>query len=71
MIDGLHRSQSARASIPHLASIGVFISDNADRPEFTEYFEDLEKEGFKGMGPIHRHGWETSVFYRRDNCLGI
>lgn len=74
--DGLHRSRSAMASIPHLAPGGVLIWDNSDWPEFTECFPALQEQGFKqigfkGMGPINRQAWETSILYRRDNCLNI
>ena len=76
VIDGLHRSRSAMVSIHNLATAGVLIWDNSDWPEFTVCFPALEKQGFKqigfrGMGPINRQAWETSILYRRDNCLGI
>jgi predicted O-methyltransferase YrrM len=76
VIDGRERARCTRRSLPALAKNGVFVWDNADRPKYARVFADLEARGFKrlpfvGHGPITPRTWDTSIFYRTENCLGI
>lgn len=76
VIDGRDRVNCAKNSLGALTKKGVLIWDNTERDEYREGFEYLQTEGFKridfwGMGPLNTAQWCTSIFYRRDNCLGI
>jgi len=76
VVDGLARPRAAAAALDGLKDDGVIIWDNSDWPEFGEVFPLLRAHGFRhidfaGLGPISRAGWQTSVLYRADNCLGI
>ncbi|MFJ8102443.1 hypothetical protein [Lysinibacillus sp. NPDC096212] len=75
--DGIHRKESVEQALPFLKKKGVIIFDNSDRQRlFGDGMQYLTNEGFKkiefyGMGAINDYEWETSVFYRPDNILGI
>jgi hypothetical protein len=76
VIDGRDRVNCAREGLASLRSDGVIIWDNSDRLKYRPGFEYLEEHGFRriqfsGHGPINAHSWETSVFYRSENCFGI
>jgi len=76
VIDGLHRSESVSEGLSRLDPRGVLIWDNSDWPEFIDSYARLENLGFRrlefrGLGPISRQSWETSILYRPENCLGI
>ena len=76
VVDGLRRAATAIAALDNLKPDGVFVWDNSDRPEFGDAFPTLEGQGFrqlpfKGIGPVSRTAWETSILYRTGNCLGI
>lgn len=77
VIDGSDRNRCAEYAVPALKDDGVVVWDNAD---WTEMFQDgmdtlqdagFRRIGFRGLGPLNGYGWMTSVFYRRNNCLGI
>lgn len=77
VVDGQHRPRSAVfAAECGLREDGGIIWDNSDWQDFDDTFPQLQEHGFKqipfkGMGPINRQTWETSVLYRSHNCLGI
>lgn len=76
VIDGICRQAAACTALEVLSPTGVLIWDNSDWPEFDEAyptFRDLgfRKIGFRGIGPINRQQWETTILYRPGNCLGI
>ncbi|MEP7300810.1 MAG: class I SAM-dependent methyltransferase [Caldimonas sp.] len=76
VIDGRDRVQCARFSAAALATRGVIVWDNSDRPDYRDGYEFLVNQGFRrvdfwGMGPINTYEWSTSIFYRSDNCLGL
>ena len=76
IIDGRDRVNCLINSINYLNKEGVIIFDNSDREYYEEGFKFLNKNGFKrlefqGHGPICINFWETSIFYREKNCLGI
>ena len=76
VIDGKDRVTCAKNCLPSLKEGGVIVWDNSDRDGYAEGYEFLLQNGyhrrdFEGMGPINRKPWNTSIFYRMDNCLGI
>jgi hypothetical protein len=77
VVDGMRRPQAAIAALDGLKPDGVMIWDNSDwEEEFNAGFPALEAQGFRripfrGLGPVNRHAWETSIIYRDENCLGI
>jgi hypothetical protein len=76
VIDGRDRVNCARYSIGALKERGVIIWDNSERPSYRDGHEFLENHGFRrldfsGLGPVNLAEWQTSIFYRDGNCLGI
>ena len=76
IIDGRDRVNCALNSINNLNKSGIIIWDNSDRKYYQEGFEFLKRNGFKrlefnGHGPINTRFWETSIFYKEENCLEI
>lgn len=76
VIDGRERVKCARNAARALTDDGVIIWDNSERKKYAEGYAHLAEHGFRridftGFGPIGVRSWSTSVFYRRDNCLGI
>ena len=76
VIDGRDRVNCAFNSINYLSNKGVIIWDNSDRESYKEGYVFLKKNGFKrlefqGHGPICNYYWETSIFYKENNCLEI
>jgi FkbM family methyltransferase len=76
VIDGRDRVNCARQTLGALKEGGVVIWDNSDRDKYAAGYQHLVDNGFKrldfhGMGPVMARGWETAIFYRDGNCLGI
>ena len=76
VIDGKVRNECSKSSIDALKDDGIIIFDNSDRIGYQEGYDFLTKNGFKriefrGLGPQGTSFWETSIFYRANNCLGI
>jgi hypothetical protein len=77
VIDGFDRNNCAMKCLAALKDDGVLIWDNSDRKQMHgDVFAYLETQGFRelefgGLGPLNGYGWATSVFYSRQNCLGI
>lgn len=76
VIDGRDRVACAAATVQRLAPDGVIIWDNAERSRYRVAYRDLATRGFRrlpfrGHGPINKKEWETSIFYRSSNCLGL
>ncbi len=77
VIDGRKRVSCAEQSLARMTANGVVIWDNSERDYYKRGFEFLARNGFCGrldfwgMGPINTYEWCTSIFYRRENCLGI
>lgn len=76
VIDGRDRINCAKQCLPGLSDDGVIIWDNSDRERYEPGFAFLAESGFRrldftGVGPVNITLWCTSIFYRRDNCLGI
>lgn len=76
VLDGRERVECAYNTIEALKDDGVIVWDNSDRIKYHEGFEYLKSKGFKrleleGLGPLNFRGSQTSIFYRKNNCLGI
>lgn len=76
VIDGRERIACAKKCLKALKNDGVVIWDNSDRIEYAEGYNFLIKNNFKkidfrGIGPISHKEWQTSIFYRTNNCLDI
>ncbi len=76
VIDGRDRVECAKKCINALKENGIVIWDNSDRTEYEEGYAHFRKNGFKkinfqGLGPINHTEWETSIFYRSNNCFNI
>ena len=76
IIDGRDRINCVMNALQAIKPDGVFIWDNSDREAYREGYDYLLINGynridFEGMGPINLDSWCTSVFYRKENCIGI
>jgi hypothetical protein len=76
VIDGRDRVNCVKNGLGSLHHDGVIVWDNSDRAEYQEGFDILKENGFKslyfwGMGALATRRYCTSIFYRRENCLGI
>jgi len=76
VIDGRDRVNCAKNAISALRPGGVIVWDNSDRKRYRPGTRHLVQNGFKrlplvGFGPRLSRVWETSIFYRPDNCLGL
>ncbi len=76
VIDGRDRIRCAHYAVQRLKPNGVILWDNTDfecdRPGMQALLHaGFEQLIFRGLGPINHFPWESSVFYRTPNCLGI
>lgn len=76
IVDGRDRVNTIKYSIQQLSEDGVIIFDNSNLPQYSKAIELLSKQNFKridfiGISPITAHNNYTTIFYKRNNCLGI
>jgi hypothetical protein len=76
VIDGRDRVNCALNSIEALTPDGVIVWDNSDRRRYAGGKRFLARNGFnelplQGFGPFVPRVWDTSVFYRPENALGL
>jgi len=76
IVDGRDRVNCCRRSLSSLTDRGVVIWDNSDRSRYRNGFDMLAASGFRrldfiGNGPINTLPWETAIFYRPGNLLGL
>ena len=76
IIDGRDRITCTKNSLHALKENGIIIWDNSDRKKYQEAYDFLKDKGFKkidfkGLGPIGHIEWQTSIFYRYNNCFDI
>lgn len=77
LVDGVFRTECISLSINEMHDDGIIILDNTNYIEqLSECFENLNRNGFKrldfwGMTPIIWGKSCTSIFYKKENCLGI
>lgn len=75
-VDGVDRVRCVAAALPRLAPGGVLVLDDAERPEYEPARVRLAAAGFRavefwGLAPGRVERKCTTVFYRRDNVLGL
>ncbi len=76
IIDGRERVECTKNCIKALKKDGIIIFDNSDRVKYKEaynFLSDLNFKNieFKGHGPISHTEWQTTIYYREDNCFKI
>jgi hypothetical protein len=76
VVDGKYRCESFAEATQWLSERGVLILDDSHRPEYVGCFEVARRMEFAslqlwGLKPMSAWMVETTVFYRRDNCLGL
>lgn len=76
VVDGENRVHCLKNSLKTLRENGVIILDNSELKEYNPGIEYLINNNFKridfwGITPGFFYKQSTSIFYRRDNCLGI
>ena len=76
IIDGRERVECVKNCLQALKKDGVIIFDNSDRARYAEAYDFLaqhqfKKIDFKGIGPIGYKEWQTSIYYRTENCFDI
>jgi hypothetical protein len=76
VIDGRDRVNCIRQSIEALTDRGVIVLDDSQRAEYRDGADYAISKGFaalplEGLKPTGNQIERTTVFYRRDNCLGI
>lgn len=76
IVDSRDRARCAKNSLVALKPSGVIIWDDTSNPHFLESIDYIKDAGFKsidfiGEGPLSDAAHCTTVFYRKDNCLGI
>ena len=75
-VDGRERVRCVTAALGRLASDGVLVLDDSERPEYAPARAALTAAGFRavefwGLAPGRVERKCTSVFYRRENVLGL
>lgn len=76
VVDGRDRVNCSKHTVPSLTDRGVIVWDNSEREMYKEAQAELIAAGFKrvdfiGAGPINTVRWETAIFYRDGNWLGL
>ncbi|MDZ7897009.1 MAG: FkbM family methyltransferase [Arcicella sp.] len=76
IVDGKERNQCVTHCLGNLSEDGIILLDDSFRTEYTVSIELLKQKGFKkldfwGMVPVVPAKSCTSIFYRKDNILGL
>jgi len=76
IIDGRERVQCIKNCLKALKEDGIIIFDNSDRVDYEEgnqYLSEnkFKKIDFRGFGPISHAEWQTSIYYKKNNCFDI
>ncbi|MBB6461213.1 class I SAM-dependent methyltransferase [Flammeovirga kamogawensis] len=76
IIDGRNRVECCKNTLNKISPNGVIIWDNSDRIKYNEGYNLLTENGYKrldfyGLAPSVCDSSLTSIFYKKDNCLGI
>jgi hypothetical protein len=76
IVDGRQRVRCVEQAIPNLATDGIIVFDNPERPNYKPAHDLLQQKGFRridfwGFAPIAAHRNCTAIFYKDGNCLGI
>ena len=76
VVDGRDRANCVRQSVEQITPEGVIVLDNANRGRYRQARNWIVGEGFaelpfRGNAPRGARLWDTTVFYRPGNCLGL
>ncbi len=76
VIDGRDRVNCGVSSLNCLRQDGVIVWDNTERRRYAPGLRALDKAefrriDFRGPSPLNTFESQTSIFYRRTNCLNI
>ncbi|VUD52254.1 hypothetical protein TDB9533_01593 [Thalassocella blandensis] len=76
MVDGRDRVNCLKQSVNALTPRGVVLLDDSQRDKYQEGITFMQQQGFRilhfeGMKPKGTGMSRTTVFYRKENCLGI
>jgi len=76
IVDGRDRVNCIRQSLEALSPRGVVVLDDSQREQYAEGIRDAQGRGFytlffEGLKPGGSATERTTIFYRRDNCLGL
>lgn len=76
IVDGRDRVNCVYKSIERLTGHGVIVLDDSDRERYKPAFEFIKSKGFKsleltGLKPTGFEAYQTTIFYRADNCLDL
>jgi hypothetical protein len=76
LIDGRDRVRCVKNSINALKVNGVIVCDDSDRKDYEKGYAFLKRNRFQridfwGTGAIVSIKFCTSIFYRKENCLGL
>lgn len=76
IVDGRDRKECVKHILPYLSDSGVVLLDDSWKAKFDEVFEFFKEKGFKelsftGLKPGGMIVEKTTVFYRKNNVLGI
>lgn len=76
VIDGRDRVNCFKQGLNFLTESGVILLDDSNRDKYSECFNIAQANGFKflsfqGLKPTSKKTFETTVFYKNNNCLNI
>ncbi|NFR87440.1 MULTISPECIES: hypothetical protein [unclassified Clostridium] len=76
VIDGRKRVKCSKVCLKSLKDNGVIIWDDSNREYYKEGIDMLKKNGFnelyiRGIGAMGSGLRQTSIFYKKNNCLNI
>lgn len=76
IIDGRDRVNCMIQATGRLTDRGVVVLDDSDRDRYHQAFEHARTNGFKalrltGLKPTGFEAFQTTIFYRDGNCLGL
>jgi len=76
VVDGKRRKQCVKSSKKKLKKDGIIIWDDTHRESYESGISNLYENGFKkltfrGLKPTNSWLSETSIFYKKENCLKI
>jgi hypothetical protein len=76
VVDGLDRVNCIRQGLEALSEGGVMVLDDSQRPIYAAGINHAQGAGFftlsfEGLKPAGSGLERTTIFYRRNNCLGL
>lgn len=76
IVDGRDRVNCLRQGVEALSDRGVILLDDSQRKEYAAGISEARAKGFlalafEGLKPAGNEIDRTTIFYRRNNCLGL